>query len=93
MKIGLGVIAAAICLISSQATAADCNSLSGNAQRNCKNAENVALAATIKQKSQNVNATVYAACKAASGSQGPAAIDEALICTQIKLGKILESFK
>jgi len=94
MKFIFSICAAAIIsLTASQASAADCNALSGNAQRNCRNSENIALAATIKQKAQNINATVYAACKAASGSEGPAAIDEALICTQIKLGKILDSFK
>lgn len=93
MKTGFGFFTATIfSLLASQASAADCNTLSGNAQRNCRNAENIALAATITQKSQNINATVYAACKAASGSSGPAAIDEALVCTQIKLGKILQSF-
>lgn len=96
MKSGLYLVATVLFFVSSHAHAADCNTLSGNQQRTCRDNENKSIEAAIKQKTQNLYPTIYAACKADSvshGSGGPAAIDEALICSQIKLGKILDSFK
>ena len=92
MRMGSYLLAATLfCFLAPQANAAvDCNTLSGTAQRNCRDAENKAIEAAIKQKTQNLYKTIYAACK--GSNEGPGAIDDALICSQIKLGKILQSF-
>ena len=90
MKKVLTAIALLVCVTSSQSLAdnlRDCNGVTPMTKwRNC-------MASNIGKLTAAIDNKVFEACKkkvAAGGSEGPAAIDERLICRVQKLSQILD---